>query len=163
MLLGAHIQLYVTAWFFGKNSHWAKLTKIDQKWLKNKVSGLFKKIVSLVLSGNCVKWKFLRFINILRKILVKTWLSSYSKYLLSANEISVFFNCQCFTNRLISDFDFWHVDRHEWKELGSLTGFLKKFSFEQMGHCMPKNCTSSSFWIHWKDFFEVCTMKGANS
>ena len=29
-------------------------------------------------------------------------------------------------NRLISDFDFWHVDRHEWKKQGSLTGFLKK-------------------------------------
>ena len=30
-----------------------------------------------------------------------------------ANEISVFFNCQYFTNRLMSDFDFWYVDRHE--------------------------------------------------
>ena len=33
---------------------------------------------------------------------------------------------QYFTNRLISDFDFWHVDRHERKKQGSLTGFLKK-------------------------------------
>ena len=32
---------------------------------------------------------------------------------LSDNEISVFFNRQYFTNRLKSDFDFWHVDRHE--------------------------------------------------
>ena len=33
--------------------------------------------------------------------------------LFSASEISVFFNRQYFTNRLISDFDFWHVDRPE--------------------------------------------------
>ena len=32
------------------------------------VSGLFKKIPSLVLSGICVKWKFLWFINILWKL-----------------------------------------------------------------------------------------------
>ena len=98
------------------------------KWSKNKVFGLFKKIMSLVLSGICVKWKFLRFINILRKL---------------RNEISVFFNRQYFTNRLISDFNFWHVDRHEWKKQGSSTGFLKKFSFWEMSHFGPKNCTSS--------------------
>ena len=33
--------------------------------------------------------------------------------MLGKNEISVFFNRQYFTNRLISNFDFWHVDRHE--------------------------------------------------
>ena len=37
-----------------------------------------------------------------------------------------FFNQQYFTNRLIFDFDFWHVDSHEWKKQGSLIGFLKK-------------------------------------
>ena len=67
----------------------------------------------------------------------KIWFSSYSQKYLSANEIS-FFNCQYFTNRLISDFGFWHIDRHEWKKQGSLTGFLKKFSFWQMGHLGPK-------------------------
>ena len=62
--------------------------------------------------------KFLWFINILRKL--HAWeksdsqviASSYS-YSLSANEYSIFFYRQYFTNRLISDFDFWHVDRHE--------------------------------------------------
>ena len=39
-------------------------------------------------------------------------LKSSEKWLL-ANEISLFFNRQYFTNRLIFDFDFWHVDRHE--------------------------------------------------
>ena len=44
------------------------MTKNGQKWLKNMVFGLFKKIASLVLSGICVKSKFLWFINILRKL-----------------------------------------------------------------------------------------------
>ena len=43
------------AGFFGKNPHWAKLTKNGEKWPKNRVFGLFKKIMSLVLSGICVK------------------------------------------------------------------------------------------------------------
>ena len=43
----------------------------------------------------------------------KILFSSYSQKWLLANEISVFLNRQYFTNRLISDFDFWHVDRHE--------------------------------------------------
>ena len=56
------------AGFFGKNPHWAKMTKNGQKWPKNMVFGLFKKIMSLVLSGICVKRKFLWFINILQKL-----------------------------------------------------------------------------------------------
>ena len=40
---------------FGKNLHRAKMTKNCQKWPKNRVFGLFKKIMSLVLSGICVK------------------------------------------------------------------------------------------------------------
>ena len=43
----------------------------------------------------------------------KIWFSSYSQKWLLVNEISVLFNRQYFTNRLISDFDFWDVDRHE--------------------------------------------------
>ena len=45
------------AGFFGKNPHRAKMTKNGQKWS-----------MSLVLSGICVKRKFLWFINILRKL-----------------------------------------------------------------------------------------------
>ena len=44
------------------------MTKNGQKWPKNMVFGLFKKITSLVLSGICVKRKFLWFINILQKL-----------------------------------------------------------------------------------------------
>ena len=42
--------------------------KNDQKCPKNMVCGLFKKTVSLVLSGIFVRWKFLSFINILQKL-----------------------------------------------------------------------------------------------
>ena len=55
--------------------------KNDQKWSKNdpkdRVFGLFKKITSLVLSGICVKLKFLWFINILQKL--RAWEKSDSQ------------------------------------------------------------------------------------
>ena len=41
------------------------MTKNSQKWPKNRVFGLFKKIRSLVLSEIGVKGKFFWFINIL--------------------------------------------------------------------------------------------------
>ena len=149
------------AWFFGKNPHREKMTKNGQKWLKNMVFGLFKKIASLVLSGFCVKWKFLWFINILRKL--HAWeKSAYSQKWLSANEISVFFNHQYFTNRLISDFDFWHVDRHEWKKQGWLTGFLKKVSFGKMAILDPKFAHPHNSGSAGRIFFKFYTMKGAN-
>ena len=77
----------------------------------------------------------------------KIWLSSYSQKCLKVNEISVFFNRQYFTNKLICDFDFWQVARHKRKEQDSLTGFPKKLSIGQMGHFGPKNCASSLLWI----------------
>ena len=58
----------------------------------------------------------------------KFWFSLENQKWLSANEISVFFIRQYFTNRLISDFDFYHLDRHERKKQGSLAGFLKKIN-----------------------------------
>ena len=44
------------------------MTKNGQKWPKSVVFGLFKKLMSLVLSGICVKLKFLWLINILQKL-----------------------------------------------------------------------------------------------
>ena len=145
MLLGGPY-IVICDWtiFFGKNPHWAKMTKNLQKWPKNRVFWLFKKTLSLDLSGICVKWKFLWFINTAKTAcLGKAWFSSYSQKWLPANEISIFFNRQYFTNTLIPHFDFWHVDRHERKEQRSLRGFVKKFSFGQMSRFMPKNCTDS--------------------
>ena len=41
------------------------MTKTGQKWPKNRIFGLVEKIMSLVLSGICVKRKLVWFINIL--------------------------------------------------------------------------------------------------
>ena len=93
----------------------------------------------------------------------KIWFSSYSQKWLSANEISVFFNRQYFTNRLISDFDFWHVDRHEWKKQGLLTGFVKKFSFQEMGAILgPIIVHPRNFGSTGRIFLKFCAMKGAD-
>ena len=53
------------------------MTKNFQKWPKSRVFGLFKKIMSLVLSGICVKRRFLWFINILQKL--HAWEKSVSQ------------------------------------------------------------------------------------
>ena len=53
------------------------MTKNGQKWPKNRIFGLFKKIMSLVLSGICLKRKFLWFINILQKL--RAWEKSGSQ------------------------------------------------------------------------------------
>ena len=53
--MGPYIVVSDRAGFFGKNSHRAKMTKNGQKWPKNMVFRLFKKITSLDLSGICVK------------------------------------------------------------------------------------------------------------
>ena len=39
------------AGFFWKNLHWAKMTENGQKWCKNMVFGLFRKMMPLLLSG----------------------------------------------------------------------------------------------------------------
>ena len=39
-------------------------------------------------------------------------------------------------------YEFWHVDKLKWNVQSLLTGFLKKFSFGQMGYFGPKNDAS---------------------
>ena len=119
--------MYSCVWqadFFKKKSSSGK--NDPETWFWN----FLRKKKSLVLSGICVKSSYgsLTFCenHMLGK---KIWFSSYSQKRVLANEISIFFNRQYFTNRLISDSDFWQVDRHEWKKQGSLTGFLKKILF----------------------------------
>ena len=53
------------------------MTKNGKKRPKNMVTGLCNKITSLVLSGICVKRKFLWFISILRKL--HAWEKSVSQ------------------------------------------------------------------------------------
>ena len=43
MVLGAHIQLCVTAGFFRKETHQAKMTKNGQKWSQNRVLDFLRK------------------------------------------------------------------------------------------------------------------------
>ena len=61
LMLGAIYSCVWQSWIF-----WKKFPsgKNGQKWPKNMVFGSFKKITSLVMSGICVKSKFLWFINI---------------------------------------------------------------------------------------------------
>ena len=55
------------------------------------------RVISFV--WTCVKWKFLWFINILKNL--HAWEKSGSQAIAKNG------------SRLMSDFDFWHVDRHE--------------------------------------------------
>ena len=119
------------------------------------VFGLFRKIASLVLSGICVKRKFSWFINILWKL--NAWEKSGSQVIakkwLLVSEISVFFNLLYFIKRLISDFDFWHVYRHDGKEQVLAIGFLKEILIWANGpFWAPKLCVHVSL-DPLKEFF----------
>ena len=113
---GPYLVICDTDEFLRKKPHRVKITKNDQKWPKNRIFGLFKKIKSLLLSGIGVKQKVFMALNhfyencMPKKNLV---LRLYGQKWLSANEISVVFNCQYFINRLMSDFDFQNVVNHE--------------------------------------------------
>ena len=87
-----------------------------KKGQKTKFFGFFKIIKSVFLSGIVVKQKlFMVFYHSAKTAyLGKMCFSSYyGQKWLSTKAISIFFNCQYFINRLISDFDVWNVDRHE--------------------------------------------------
>ena len=87
--------------FLGKNPHQAKMTKNGQKWLKDMVFGLFKKITALVLSGICVKSKFLWFINILRKL--HAWGKSGSQVIVKNGSRPMSFQYSLTVNILLID------------------------------------------------------------
>ena len=151
------------AGFFGNNSHRAKMTKNDQKWPKNRLFGLFKKITSLVLSGIYVKRKFIWFMNILWKLHA---LKKSGSQVIAENRsrtMRVSFNRQYFINSLISDFDFWHIDKHEWKEQGFLTGFLQKNShLGKWAILGPKMVHHNNSGSALRMILKFCIMKGTN-
>ena len=134
------------------------MTTNGPKWPQNTVFGRVKKLVSWVLSRIAVKRQFWWFINILWRLetecLEKFLSSSYNRRFLLASETSVFFKYQYLYNRSSSDFEIWHVDRHEWKEQGLLTGFLKKnyvvantpFSAQEMAHPHNSGSPARSFF-----------------
>ena len=57
--------------FWERLSYWENSPK-NLKWHRNRVLELFKKIMSLILSENGLKWKYLQPFNILKKV----WFSS---------------------------------------------------------------------------------------
>ena len=76
-------------------------SKSNQKWPKFELLGHFRKLYSLVLSGNGVEWKYLWPFNLLQKS--HLWEKSGSQVkrkMLLANQIAVFFNCQYIINGL---------------------------------------------------------------
>ena len=75
--------------FWEKKPHQAKMNQNVQKWPKNRVFGLFKKIMSLVLSEICVKRMFLWFIDILRKL--HAWEKSGSQVIAQNGSLPVRF------------------------------------------------------------------------
>ena len=84
---------------FWKKSSSGKNDKNSQKWPKNRIFGLLKKIMSLVLSGICVKRKFLWFIK-----LCENWM--LGKNLVKSGSQVIAKNRLYLINRLIFDFDF---------------------------------------------------------
>ena len=77
------------------------MTKNGQKWPQNRVFGLFKKIMSLVLSGLCVKRKFLWFINILQKL--HAWEKSGSQVIAQNGSCSMRFQYSLIVNISLID------------------------------------------------------------
>ena len=77
------------------------MTKNGQKWLKDMVFGLFKKITALVLSGICVKSKFLWFINIMQKL--HTWDKSGSQVIAKNGCLPMSFQYSLTVNILLID------------------------------------------------------------
>ena len=62
---------------------------------------LFKKVTSLVLSGICVKWKFLWFVNILQKL--HAWEKSSSQVIAKNGAWSVKFQYSLIVNISLID------------------------------------------------------------
>ena len=143
------------------------MTTNGPKWPQNTVFGRVKKLVSWVLSRIAVKRQFLWFVNILWRLetecLEKFLSSSYNRRFLLASETSVFFKYQSLYNRSSSDFEIWHVDRHEWKEQVLLTGFLKKIMLLQIHHLWPKKWRILITLDPLQEvFLNFCTLKSAN-
>ena len=122
MVLRADMEMCVRVRFFLKNPLLAKMTKNGRRWPKIEVKEFFRKIYSLVLSGNDVEWKYLWPFSILPKshIWEKFGSQVMAKNALGQSAFSVFFNRQYLVNGLTSDERYMeHI----------LIVFLKKFSF----------------------------------
>ena len=134
MVLRADMEMCVRVRFFLKNPLLAKMTKNGRRWPKIEVKEFFRKIYSLVLSGNDVEWKYLWPFSILPKshIWKKFGSQVMAKNALGQSAFSVFFNRQYLVNGLTSDSIFFffcmQIDMTERN-----MGYLKKISFGANG------------------------------
>ena len=86
-----------------------------------------------------------------KNLVLKLWPKMHS-----ANQMSIFFNCQYLVNGLISDADFLLVDRHEWTQQALLMGFLKKNCF---GANSLKIAHTHNFGSAPRIFLKFCSMR----
>ena len=66
-VLETHMWIFMT-WVFWEKFPFDKMTKNYQKWSLSNVFQFFRKVKSLFLSGNSVKWKYRCSFNISRKL-----------------------------------------------------------------------------------------------
>ena len=134
MVLRADMEMCVRVRFFLKNPLLAKMTKNGRRWPKIGVKEFFRKIYSLVLSGNDVEWKYLWPFSILPKshiwenLVLKLW----PKMLLANQhfQYSLIVNISLMDWHLILFFFFFcmQIDMTERN-----MGYLKKISFGANG------------------------------
>ena len=163
MVLRADMEMCVRVRFFLKNPLLVKMTKNGRRWPKIEVKEFFRKIYSLVLSGNDVEWKYLWPFSILPKshIWEKFGSQVMAKNALGQSAFSVFFNRQYLVNGLTSDsifFFFLHADRHDWTQhgLSEKNIFWSKRAILTLKMVRPHNFGSIR-----RIFLKFCTMKGA--
>ena len=145
---------------FGKILLWQEWPKIVKRWPKNGVFELFRKIYSLVFSGNGVNenaYDPLTFCE--NRMIGKNLFPKLWPNMLSANQISVVFNHQYLINGLTSDSDFLYVDRREWTRQDLLKIFPKKISSRADRPYSAKKWCISLLSIRRKDFFEILRNK----
>ena len=133
MVLRADMEMCVRVRFFLKNPLLAKMTKNGRRWPKIEVKEFFRKIYSLVLSGNDVEWKYLWPFSILPRshIWEKFGSQVMAKNALGQSAFSVFFNRQYLVNGLTSDSIFFFCMQIDMTERNM--GYLKKISFGANG------------------------------
>ena len=116
----------------------------DQKWLKmaqKQGFRLFKKIMSLVLSGIGVKRKFLWFINILWKRHV--WEKPCPQVIVENVSWLMRFQYSLIVSIFLIDDNLIFLDSYEWKDKGYFQVFWKNPDFGKWAIYGPKNGTIS--------------------
>ena len=122
MVLRADMEMCVRVRFFFKNPLLAKMTKNGRRWPKIEVKEFFRKIYSLVLSGNDVEWKYLWLLAFCQnRIFGKNLVLKLWPKMLLANQhfqYSLIVNISLMDWHLILFYFFLHAGRHDWTQHG---------------------------------------------